>query len=93
MRNVKAPVNFTADYNVVAGGGRPYPDDPTRDSHSRYVDAVPLATEFPPKPAAGSPAVDAGLDLSTYFHGQPLPGCEPGSFKGKAPDAGAYEVE
>lgn len=34
-------------------------------------------------------AVDAGLDLSTYRHGKPLPGCEPGYFKGGAPDAGA----
>ena len=87
------PVNFTADYNVVVGGGRPFPDDPTKDSHSRYVEAVPLAPGFPPRPLPGSPAVDAGLDLSTYFHGKPLPGCEPGYFRGKAPDAGAYEVE
>lgn len=36
-------------------------------------------------------AVDAGMDLSTYFKGKPLPGCEPGYFKGKAPDAGADE--
>ncbi len=33
-------------------------------------------------------AVGAGLDLSTYLKGKPLPGCEPGYFKGKAPDAG-----
>ena len=44
------------------------------------------------KPAAGSAAVDAGLDLSTYRTGKPLPGCEPGYFKGKAPDAGADEL-
>ncbi|MGD0112426.1 MAG: right-handed parallel beta-helix repeat-containing protein [Armatimonadota bacterium] len=87
------PVNFTADYNVVVGGGRPFPDDPTKDSHSRYVEAVPLAPGFPPRPLPGSPAIDAGLDLSTYFHGKPLPGCEPGYFRGKAPDAGAYEVQ
>lgn len=36
-------------------------------------------------------AVDAGLDLSTYRKGKPLPGCEPGYFKGSAPDAGADE--
>lgn len=36
-------------------------------------------------------AIDAGMDLSTYFKGKPLPGCEPGHFKGKAPDAGADE--
>jgi len=36
-------------------------------------------------------AVDAGLDLSTYRDGKPLPGCEPGYFKGEAPDAGADE--
>jgi hypothetical protein len=86
-------LNFTADYNVVVGGGRPFPDDPRKDSHSRYVDDVPLAPGFPPRPLPGSPAVDAGLDLSTYFHGKPLPGCEPGYFKGEAPDAGAHEVE
>ena len=34
-------------------------------------------------------AVGAGLDLSTYLKGKPLPGCESGYFKGKAPDAGA----
>jgi hypothetical protein len=36
-------------------------------------------------------AVDAGIDLSTYLNGKPLPGCEPAYFKGKAPDAGADE--
>ena len=85
--------NFIADYNVVVGGGRPFPGDPSRDSHSRYVDAVPLAPSVPPIPLRGSPAVDAGLNLSTYLHGEPLPGCEPGYFKGEAPDAGAYEVQ
>ncbi len=34
-------------------------------------------------------AMEAGVDLSTYRQGKPLPGCEPGYFKGKAPDAGA----
>jgi len=36
-------------------------------------------------------AVDAGMDLSTYLKGKPLPGCGPGYFKSKAPDAGADE--
>jgi hypothetical protein len=78
-RNVTAPVNFTADYNVVTGGNKP------------YVGKVPLGPDH--RPASGSAAVDAGLDLSTYFHGKPLPGCAPGYFKGRAPDAGAFEVE
>ncbi|MDO8542379.1 MAG: right-handed parallel beta-helix repeat-containing protein [Opitutaceae bacterium] len=90
---VQAPVNFTADYNVVVGGNKPYPDDPAKDHHSRYVNDVPLADGFPPRPQLDSAAVDAGLDLSTYFHGKPLPGCEPGYFRGAAPDAGAYEVK
>ena len=34
---------------------------------------------------------NAGIDLSTYRNGKPLPGCEAGYFKGKAPDAGADE--
>lgn len=38
-------------------------------------------------------AIDAGLDLSTYRQGKPLPGCAPGYFKGKAPDAGADEAD
>ena len=89
----QTPVDFTADYNVVTGGHAPYPGDPLKDIHSRYVREVPLGTGFPPLPLSGSPAIDACLDLSTYFHGKPLPGCEPGYFKGKAPDAGAREVE
>lgn len=39
-----------------------------------------------------SVAIDAGLDLSRFRDGKPLPGCEPGYFKGKAPDAGADEM-
>jgi hypothetical protein len=89
----RIPINFTADYNVVQGEGHPYPGDTTRDSHSRYLSDVRLAPGFPPKPMPDSPAIDAGLDLSTYFHGKPLPGCEPGYFKGKAPDAGAFEIQ
>jgi hypothetical protein len=89
----ETPVDFHADYNTVTGGHKPYPHDPGKDVHSRYVDAVPLAPGFPPRPLLGSPAIDAGLDLSTYFHGKPLPGCDPGYFRGKAPDAGAFEIE
>ena len=92
-KTAKVQMGFAADYNVVVGGHPPYPNDPKKDRHSRYVDEVPLESGFPPKPLSGSPAIDAGLDLSTYFHGKPLPGCEPGYFKGKAPDAGAVEVE
>jgi hypothetical protein len=88
-----APADFTADYNTVVGDHKPYPDNPARDSHSRYVEAVPMAPGFPPRPLPGSAAIDAGLDLSKYFHGKPLPGCTPGYFQGKAPDAGAFEVQ
>jgi hypothetical protein len=91
-RDKLMPINFTADYNVVQGEGRPYPDDRTKDTHSRYGSDVKLAPGFPPIPLPDSLAIDAGLDLSTYFHGKPLPGCDPGYFKGKAPDAGAFEV-
>jgi hypothetical protein len=89
-RSRTIPVNFTWDYNVVVGDNRPFPDDAAKDRHSRYVAKVKLASGFPPRPVPGGPASEAGLDLSTYFHGKPLPGCEPGYFKGKAPDAGAF---
>ena len=39
-----------------------------------------------------SAAAGAGIDLSTYLKGKPLPGCETGYFKGKAPDVGAGKV-
>jgi hypothetical protein len=91
-RKVNAPVNFTADYNLVVGGNSPWPDDKTKEPHSRYVDdAGPLTKEYHPLP--GSPAIDAGLDLSTAFHGKALPGCEGRYFKGAAPDLGAFESE
>ncbi len=87
-RDRRIPVNFTWEYNVVAGDNRPFPQNAAKDRHSRYVKEVNLAPGFPPRPMPGSPASEAGLGLSTYFHGQPLPGCEPGYFKGQAPDAG-----
>jgi hypothetical protein len=92
-RGKRLSYQFIADYNVVTNGGRPYPGNPYRDTHSRYVESAELQPGFPPKPAVGSAAIDAGLDLSGYLHGHPLPGCEPGYFRGKAPDAGAVEVE
>lgn len=90
---VNAPVNFMADYNLVVGGGRPWPNDPTKDQHSRYLKEFKVSEGYPPIPLPDSQAVDAGLDLSTYFHGKPLPGCAPGYFKGRAPDIGAFEVK
>jgi len=89
---VNAPVNFVADCNLVLGGGKPWPEDATKDQHSIYVtQAVPLSKKYHPLP--GCPAIDAGLDLSTAFHGKPLPECEGHYFKGKAPDIGAFEAE
>ncbi|HWI55791.1 MAG TPA: hypothetical protein VNZ22_01090, partial [Bacillota bacterium] len=78
------------DYNLAAGGGKPWPNDPSKDSHSRYVEQILLAEDG--RPAADSLAVDTGLDLSTAWAGKPLPGCEPGYFQGKGPDMGAFEV-
>lgn len=87
----KAPApDFTASHNVCSGEGRPWPADSGRDNGSRYKQAIEHDENG--RPAAGSPAIDAGLDLSTYLQGRPLPGCEPGYFKGKAPEAGADEV-
>ena len=86
----KAPVNFTADYNLVTGGGKPWPNDPGKEPHSIYVKAVSFGPDYHLPP--DSPAIDSGKDLSTAFHGKPLPGCEPGYFSGKAPDIGAFEA-
>ena len=89
---VNAPLNFTADYNLVTGGNKPWPDDAAKDTHSLYIqDAGPLTKDYRPLP--GCPAIDAGLDLSTAYHGKPLPGCEGRYFKGQAPDIGAFEAE
>ncbi|MBL8992748.1 MAG: right-handed parallel beta-helix repeat-containing protein [Spirochaetia bacterium] len=85
-------INFTADYNGVSGGGKPWPNDPSKETHSLYLENVKLEGT-PPRPISGSPVIDAGLDLSTYLNGKPLPGCEGRAYKGKAPDLGALEVE
>jgi len=90
-RKTEAPVNFTADYNVVTGDHRPWPGEPAKDAHSKYVDKLELGKDLRPLP--DSPAMDAGLDLSKYLDGKPLPGCLPGYFMGQAPDAGAFEVK
>jgi hypothetical protein len=90
-RRVKSPINFEADYNLVVGGGKPWPAETDKDRHSLYVKQVPLTADYHPLP--DSAAIDAGLDLSTAYHGRPLPGCEAGYFKGAAPDIGAFEVK
>ena len=71
---------------------RPYPGDATRDTHSKCLRDVLLAPGLLPNPLPDSTAIDAGLGLSTYFHDQPLPGCERGYFKGKAPNARAFAI-
>lgn len=83
------PPDFISSHNISSGKGVPWPGNPTRDPGSLYETAVTFDQDG--KPAPGSAAIDAGLDLSTYRNGKPLPGCEPGSFKGKAPDVGADE--
>jgi hypothetical protein len=89
-RNTPAP-DFTAAHNVTTGERMPWPRDKTRDRGSLY--GVKITHDADGRPAPGSAAADAGLDLSTYLKGKPLPGCEQGHFKGKAPDAGADEIE
>ena len=82
--------DFTATHNVVSHKTSPWTGDATRDTGSIY--GMTIAHDGEGKPAANSAAVNAGLDLSTYHRGKPLPGCERGYFQGKAPDAGVGEV-
>ncbi|MCB1229813.1 MAG: right-handed parallel beta-helix repeat-containing protein [Verrucomicrobiae bacterium] len=89
-RNTPSP-DFHAGHNIVTGGKAPWPDDVGRDPGSRYEVEIPYQSDGVPAPR--SAAIDAGVDLSTFLEGQPLPGCEPGYFKGQSPDAGAVEVE
>ncbi len=86
----KAPVNFIADYNLVTGGGQPWPHDPSQEPHAIYVKSFSFGPDYHLPP--DSPAIDSGKDLSTAFHGQPLPGCPPGYFSGSDPDLGAFET-
>jgi hypothetical protein len=85
------PVDFTAGHNVTIGERRPWPKDPKRDPGSLYQAIIPHDGDG--KPASGTAPINAGMDLSTYRNGKPLPGCEPGYFRGAAPDVGADEVE
>ncbi|HYF37100.1 MAG TPA: hypothetical protein VD994_17505, partial [Prosthecobacter sp.] len=85
------PVDFTAAHNVSTGSRRPWQSAKGRDLGSVYE--AKIDHDENGRPAKGSAAVNAGLDLSTYLNGKPLPGCEPGYFRGLAPDAGADEVE
>lgn len=83
-------VDFTSAHNVSLKGASPWPGDATKDQGSRY--GVTITLDENGAPAADSAAVDAGLDLGSYWNGKPLPGAGKGSFKGAAPDAGAVEV-
>ncbi|MBN8216478.1 MAG: right-handed parallel beta-helix repeat-containing protein [Spirochaetes bacterium] len=81
------PVNFTSRNNVVVGGRPPWKEGEGNERDCRYVDGVKLGPYFAPDPA--SAAIGAGLVLSRYLDGKPLPGCEMGTFTGAAPSAGA----
>ena len=83
-------LDITASHNVCTGGSSPWADAPEKDPGSRYGEKVDVDAEG--VPAVGSAAIDAGLDLSTAFKGKPLPGTDKAPIKGKAPDAGAVEV-
>ncbi|WP_265593673.1 right-handed parallel beta-helix repeat-containing protein [Verrucomicrobium sp. BvORR034] len=84
-------VDFTSAHNVaLRKDASPWPGDTTKDKGSRY--GVPITLNEQETPAPDSAAVDAGMDLSTYWKGKPLPGAEKGTSKGAAPDAGAVEV-
>lgn len=85
------PPDFTASHNVTSAEGRSWPAGSGKDGGGLYGRSIEHDENG--TPAATSPAIDAGLDLSTYLNGKPLPGCQPGYFKGKAPDAGADEVQ
>lgn len=89
--NGKIPVNFNSSHNVIVGGNNPWPKDPSRDAGSVYADTVSLDGAY--HPSANSPAARAGIDLSKFRDGNPLPGCEPGYFTGAAPDAGAFPAK
>lgn len=85
-------VDFTSTHNVsLRKDASPWPGDASRDKGSLY--GVPLTLDATEAPAPDNAAVDAGLDLSTYWKGRALPGAEKGSYKGAAPDAGAVEVK
>jgi hypothetical protein len=92
QRDFAAPKWHFVNNLVISKEGffeqRPKTPKPDFEASHNVVTQGLAGTDEPP---GNSAAVDAGLDLSTYRAGQPLPGCEPGYFKGKAPDAGADE--
>ncbi len=87
----KLGADFEAGNNVVAGDARPWPEggDNKRDGGSVYGMKTPEGWNV--TKMALPEAIDAGRNLTKAWNGKPLPGCQSGSFKGKAPDAGAVE--
>ena len=91
LQGKNPPVDFTMAHNVSSGSRGDLPEDFAKDEKSLYEANVIVDEKG--IPAADSVAIDAGLDLSAYRNGKALPGAEAGTFKGKAPDAGAVEVK
>lgn len=91
--------NWKGDYNVYVRQGespgweidKALAVELGMEQHSTWVESAAAFPDWKKKDVTlgkDSPALGKGVDLSSYF-GRPLPGCEPGYFKGKAPDAGA----
>lgn len=79
----KLKPNFTATHNVVAGGGRPWPGEETRETGSLYLESLVLTGKL--ALPANSPATGKARSLAEYHDGKPLPGWETGSEAGAGP--------
>ena len=75
--------NFTVIHNVVAAGGRPWPDAPQREGGSRYLEALDLGRDL--RLPDQTSAAGVALDLKRYRQGGPLPGLVPGEQVGAGP--------
>ena len=69
------------------------PGQATRHATAAAATVPSIEHDVNGRPAPGSVAHEAGLDLSGYRRDKPLPGCEAGYFQGKAPDVGADLTE
>ena len=80
-RGMDIPVNFTADYNVVTGGGKPWPKDAEKEPHSRYVEASPLDAEH--RPVKGGRRSMWGWTCRRTFMASRCRGARRGTLRGR----------
>lgn len=76
--------------NLVVGPSAKWEGNPENEKGSKFLGQISQGKSG--QPDAADPLLFFGMNLTLFLEGAPLPGCEPGSYSGKNPPVGAFDL-